>query len=399
MGFLLVSALGGGYWYWARERHEVSPSPAIPSPTDAGKELGQLTDALVDSQIELAEKNLEDKNWAEARAQAERALSLRPESAKALDIRDRATRKAAELEAAASRARRALEAGDEQEAAQALDRVIQLDPNHPVVNDLKARLNSTFRSQAEEAGRLAQRARSEAERAKAAGLDLFAQAVALDVEGDALFKKSEFANASQRYAETRDGFDRARRSVLAGAKVPPGPAGATPTADERASSASPGGTAGSPSSSPNPVEASPATSLPVRSFVTGKSVVASGRSGGGLAGFDSAKTRKMPDLAGRLEFEIEPGAPGAGEEWSLRVYLVNEGKKAVHLRGVALTVTTDGKRSSLGSTVREHDVTPQMRALVAEARGTWPTGVTSWSLEAVASSDRDETCTSRLTWQ
>jgi hypothetical protein len=130
-------------------------------------------------------------------------------------------------------------------------------------------------------------------------------------------------------------------------------------------------------------------------------VVGSARAGGGLTGFDGAdvKTKKVPDLVGRLEFDVEPAAPQPGEAFLVRVYLVNEGKKTVRLRGVALTTTVDGKRASPPAVLREHDVTPQLRALVAEATLTLPVEAQTWSLEAVASSDREETCTSRLTWQ
>jgi hypothetical protein len=44
------------------------------------------------------------------------------------------------------------------------------------------------------------------------------------------------------------------------------------------------------------------------------------------------------------------------------------------------------------------EVSPLQRALVTELTGTWPEGATSWSLEAVITTDRDETGTSRLDW-
>jgi hypothetical protein len=135
--------------------------------------------------------------------------------------------------------------------------------------------------------------------------------------------------------------------------------------------------------------------------VTGKSVVATGKAGGSLAGFDTAdvKTQKVPDFVGHLEFEMEPNHPRSGDAFGVRLYLVNEGRKTVRVRNVSFTSTVDGKRASLPGTLREREVAPQERALVAETRGLWPEAVASWSLEAVASSDRDETCTSRLTWQ
>ena len=178
--------------------------------------MGALTEALVESQIELASKDLEDKNWAGAISSAERALKLQPGSARAREILDQARGRRGELEAAATEARRAFEAGNLQEASRGLARVLDLDPRHPVVGELMARLNSTFRSRAEDAQRLAVRARGEAERARAVGLEGFGDAVGRAAEGDLLFRKAEFAEATQRYLEARDSFDRVRRMALSG---------------------------------------------------------------------------------------------------------------------------------------------------------------------------------------
>jgi Tfp pilus assembly protein PilF len=79
--------------------------------------VGALTQALVDSQIELALKNLEDKNWAGAIAQAERALGLQPGSERAKQILEQAREKRGELDAAANEARAAFEAGNLPEAS------------------------------------------------------------------------------------------------------------------------------------------------------------------------------------------------------------------------------------------------------------------------------------------
>jgi serine/threonine protein kinase len=396
---LLAGAGTASYLFWIRPSRPPAPVPTPAperAPDPARAEVGALTEALVESQIELAVKNLEDKDWAGAIAQAERALRLQPTSARARQILEQARGRREELEAAAAEARRSFEAGDLQGASRALDRVLDLDPKHPVVGELTARLNSTFRSRAEEARRLAQRARAEAEAVRASGLPPFLDAVGLAAAGDALFKKSEFADATQRYVEARDSFDRARRSAPAARPSLPTP-GAT---EERAAATPLPATA--PTAEPEPARgARPAAEASNHRFVTGKSVVASAKAGGGLAGFDTAdvKTRKIPDLVGRLEFEVEPPAPRGGEGFVVRVYLVNEGRKPVRVRLVTLTASVDGARSSPPASLREREVLPLSRALVAEARGTWPEPVASWSLEAVLSSERDETCTARLTWQ
>jgi hypothetical protein len=135
--------------------------------------------------------------------------------------------------------------------------------------------------------------------------------------------------------------------------------------------------------------------------VAGPSVLGSARSGGDLDGFDSAdvRTKKIPDLAGQLEFEVVPPAPTGGESVTVRVYFVSASRKAVRVRGVAVTAIVDGETRSLSASLRERDIASQQRVLVAEVTSTWPEAPKSWSLQAVLSSDRDETCTSRLTWQ
>jgi hypothetical protein len=44
-------------------------------------------------------------------------------------------------------------------------------------------------------------------------------------------------------------------------------------------------------------------------------------------------------------------------------------------------------------------VAPQQRALLGEVAGQWPQGIVSWSLDAVVTTDRDETGASRLSWK
>jgi hypothetical protein len=139
----------------------------------------------------------------------------------------------------------------------------------------------------------------------------------------------------------------------------------------------------------------------VRTFVTGKTQISGARSGGEVQGFDSAdvKTRRTPDFVGKVQFEETPAMVKAGEPVALRVFVVNEGKKPVRIRSVALTLTQNGKRASLPANLLGRDVAPLQRVAVAEAKTIWADGISDWSLDAVVTSDRDETGTCRLTWE
>jgi tetratricopeptide (TPR) repeat protein len=391
LGLLIVAGLGIGYLVVNRTRPAAPPAASPATSVDASKaQVGALTQALVETKLKLAERDLEDKNYDAAIDQADNVLKLDGQNAEARKIRGQATGKREEVAAAASEAQAAADQGDTENASAALDRLLNLDPRHPAAAALSERLNSAFKSRAEDAGRLMGRSRDEAESAKADHSEAFARADAAAREAGTRLQQGDYAEATRGFLEARDAYDRARRA----AKAPTPAASAAVRAQPSTSPAS---------AAPEPApETTPAgSSRPVHDFVTGKTQIAGVRSGGDVQGFDSAdvKTRRTPDFVGHLEFEVGPAPVKTGEPLSLRVFVVNEGKKAVRVRSVVLTVTQNGKRSSLPANLLGREVAPLQRVAVAEARTVWAEGVSNWSLDAVVTSDRDETGICRLTWE
>ncbi len=211
----LVVALAAGAGYYVWQTGSGAPAPA-PSGTDA--RVGVLTEALVSTQMELAKRDLEDKNYESASAQADRALKLSPGSPEAREIKAAAQQALKNLNAAAAEAKAKLEAGDMDGASEALGRVLALDPKHPVATELSAKLNSFFQRQAEDAKREASRARAQAERAQASGDAVFREADASATDAEQQLSKGEFAVATQGFLDARDTFDRARRAAEAQAR-------------------------------------------------------------------------------------------------------------------------------------------------------------------------------------
>jgi hypothetical protein len=390
LGLVTVVGLGLGYVVLTRARPV--PVPASPTPTaDASRaEVGALTQALVESRLKLAERDLEDKNYGAAIDQADSILKLDGRNAEARKLRGQAAAKKEEVETAASEAQAAADRGATEQASGALDRLLELDPRHPAAAALSERLNGTFKSRAEDAGRWMARARDDAAAAKADHSEAFGKADSAAKEAGTRLQQGDFAEATRGFLEARDAYDRARRAAKAPTAVPSGPA---PTPRSLPSS-------GPASATPEPAPVPTALALS-RAFVTGKTQIAGAKSGGGVQGFDSAdvKTRRTPDFVGHVEFEVIPSVVRSGDSVSLRVFVVNEGKKAVRVRGVFLTITQSGKRSPLPSSPLGRDVSPLQRVAVAEAKTVWPDGVSDWSLDAVVTSDRDETGTCRLTWE
>jgi hypothetical protein len=144
--------------------------------------------------------------------------------------------------------------------------------------------------------------------------------------------------------------------------------------------------------------------LAKRRFVPGQTAVQTQKAqkGGDLAGFDTgdADLRKAPDFLGRVEFEMSPASGlEAGDAWTLRVYVVNEGKKPIRIQGVTVGTTVNGSGGGGPVTPRAREIAPQQRSLVAEATGSWRDGTTAWSTEATITAGKGDSLRNTLTWR
>jgi hypothetical protein len=135
-----------------------------------------------------------------------------------------------------------------------------------------------------------------------------------------------------------------------------------------------------------------------RRFVPGQTnVQTQSEKGGGLAGFETsdADLRKAPDFQGRIEFEMAPASGlEAGAAWTLRAYVVNEGKKPIRVQGV--TITAGGGGGPVTPKTRE--IAPQGRALVGEATGTWRE-TADWSAEVTVTANKGDSLKNSLRWR
>ncbi len=121
-----------------------------------------------------------------------------------------------------------------------------------------------------------------------------------------------------------------------------------------------------------------------------------------LAGFDTgdADLRKAPDFLGRVEFEMAPASGiEPGDAWTLRAYVVNEGKKPIRVQGVTVGTTINGSGSGGPTTPRTREIAPQQRALVAEAAGSWREGTTSWATDVTVTAGKGDSLRNTITWR
>jgi FHA domain len=139
-----------------------------------------------------------------------------------------------------------------------------------------------------------------------------------------------------------------------------------------------------------------------RKFVAGRTVVDSEKTrkdkARGLVGFDADE--KAPDFTGRIEFEMTPaGAVEANDAWTLRVFVVNQGQKAIRVQGLALGAAVNGTGGAAPVAANVREIAPQQRVQVAETSGTWHDGTTSWVAQATLTAPKNETLSNTLTWR
>jgi hypothetical protein len=203
---LAAGAVGGILMLRGRSASPPASAPAV-------LESASLTDVYVANQVELARSDLAVRDYASAERRAEEVLTIAAGNAGAKRVLEESREARRQIDETASEARAAFARKDIPAASLALGRVMSLDPRHPVVEELSTALRQHLRPQAEDARRRAEQARRGSELARATALPLFGRGQRLAGEAGRLFEKEDFAAAAQRYMESRDAFERAKREA------------------------------------------------------------------------------------------------------------------------------------------------------------------------------------------
>jgi serine/threonine-protein kinase len=372
-------------------------------PRDMSTEVGALTRGLVRTQLTLASRYLDDKDYPKAISQAQETLQLDPQNAEVKRLLEGARQKQADLDAAATEARAAFEAEDMEKAAAALGRLNELNPNHPVAKELSPKLNKFLRTQAEDAKRAMEKSRDQAQRAGAQSLEPFASAATLARDAEGRFAKQEFGEAYRGFLESRDSFDRARRAAEATTRteavtqptVRPGPV-ATP----------PPPTAAPPTAVPTqPPTAAPPTPAPTIAPVQpGRPF----RSGATTSIGPVKKDVKVPKgfeqphdpaYPAAVQFEMTPPEMRPGVGYTLRVVLMNNGDAPLKIKSATTStkVNTGKATPPLSGSIQARQIAPHERGVVLELSGQWPEGINTWRMDVTINSDRGDEYKSFLT--
>jgi tetratricopeptide (TPR) repeat protein len=135
-------------------------------------------------------------------------------------------------------------------------------------------------------------------------------------------------------------------------------------------------------------------------FVAGRTVVKTEKASGGLAGFEGAEVQRTPDFSGRIEFEMSPASGlKPGDAWTLKFYLVNDGKKAIKIGGVTATTNVNGTGAGGPVAAATREVAPLQRASLGQLTGSWREGTTSWAADVLVTANKGDSLKNTLTWR
>jgi hypothetical protein len=138
-----------------------------------------------------------------------------------------------------------------------------------------------------------------------------------------------------------------------------------------------------------------------RSFVLGKTQVEGAAARSGMKAFDTrdVSVKKPVEVPGRVEVEASPAHVKAGDVVQLKIFLQNDGNKAIKLTGLTVATTADTVRSSAPAVPLVKEVAPRQRVLLLEVAETWKPVASVWRMEVQITSDKGETYTNLLSWK
>jgi serine/threonine-protein kinase len=144
-----------------------------------------------------------------------------------------------------------------------------------------------------------------------------------------------------------------------------------------------------------------------RSFVAGKTQASSSqtKSGSLPPGFEETpgvvvkKGTQAAELPGKVDFDITPDSPKAGEKYTVQINFANDGAAPIQIASMIVTTTINGKKRSGPVPPQAKVVAPRQTAQLLLLPDFWKDDTTSWSMEVIVRTTRGETYRNQVEWQ
>jgi hypothetical protein len=103
--------------------------------------------------------------------------------------------------------------------------------------------------------------------------------------------------------------------------------------------------------------------------------------------------------AARLTLEVVPNHVLPGEPYVVEVRLANEDARPLRVASLSVVDTTNGQRRGAPAVPLEREVKPGRQAVVHRIAGTWPSDLSTWTLEVFVTAEGGDTLKGMVTWR
>jgi len=105
------------------------------------------------------------------------------------------------------------------------------------------------------------------------------------------------------------------------------------------------------------------------------------------------------ELPGKIIFDVDPETVKAGDPYTVKVYLVNEGNAPIQVTDMLVNTRINGRGVTAPVPPQAKDVAPQQKAMLMSSRDIWKEDTTAWSMEVTVRTVRGETYKNQVTWK
>jgi serine/threonine protein kinase len=147
---------------------------------------------------------------------------------------------------------------------------------------------------------------------------------------------------------------------------------------------------------------------PGKAFVQSRTQAQSGetrKSSAGPEGFDldttvvAKKGSQAAELPGKIIFDVDPETVRPGDNYTVKVYLLNEGSAPIQVRDMLVTPRINGRGVTAPVPPQAKEVAPRDKALLMSSRDIWKEDTTSWSMEVTVNTARGESYKNQVAWK
>jgi hypothetical protein len=101
---------------------------------------------------------------------------------------------------------------------------------------------------------------------------------------------------------------------------------------------------------------------------------------------------------GRVYFEVGPSQVKPGDRYTVNVYLINDGSKAIGIKQVFVATSVNGRLSSSPMASQSNQVAPKKRVLLGSFSDVWRDSTTAWAMDVTVTTDRGDVYKNQITW-